>query len=140
MAGWRDFLDPVAPTGRYLPWKEVAHATGLSRTTAWRLHRRDEFPRPYPISPGRVAYLEREVDAWKVWRQHLGPASQSAAADPDPGPDPGPSRARRRAAIAEPSPGPRRPPETTHRAPSASPAASRRKCAGGDERQIHFDF
>jgi predicted DNA-binding transcriptional regulator AlpA len=64
MAHWRDFLDPAAPPGGYLPWKEVARRTSLSRTTAWRLQRRDEFPRAYAISPGRVGHLECEVEAW----------------------------------------------------------------------------
>ena len=54
MPHWKAFLNPEAGGGRYLPWKEVARATGLSRTTAWRLQKRDDFPAPYVISPGRV--------------------------------------------------------------------------------------
>lgn len=68
MAHWRTFLAPDARGGRYLPWKEVGRATGLSRTTAWRLQRRDDFPAPYVISPGRVGYREDEVEAWCVSR------------------------------------------------------------------------
>lgn len=137
MAGWRDFLDPLAPTGRYLPWKEVAHATGLSRTTAWRLHRRDEFPRPYPISPGRVAYLECEVDAWKRWRQHLGPASRPEA----PGDRPCAPRARPSCAAADPLLSPQRPLDTAPRPiPTPSASAIRRRSGPRDARQINFDF
>lgn len=70
MANWMDFVDPNAPTGRYLRWKEVERSTGLSRTTAWRLQRAGDFPRPYVISPGRVGYLECEVEAWRASRGH----------------------------------------------------------------------
>ena len=67
MSHWRSFLDARAG-GRYLRWTEVARATGLSRTTAWRLQKLDEFPAPYAISPGRVGYREDEVEAWRISR------------------------------------------------------------------------
>ena len=70
MPNWKDFLDPDAPSGRYLRWKEVEPSAGISRTTAWRLQRAGDFPRPYVISPGRVGYLEAEVDAWRASRVH----------------------------------------------------------------------
>jgi len=73
MAHWRTFLDGEARTSRYLPWREVARTTGLSRTTAWRLQKRDDFPAPYAISPGRVGYREEEVEAWCASRGHSGP-------------------------------------------------------------------
>ncbi|WP_293680970.1 AlpA family transcriptional regulator [uncultured Phenylobacterium sp.] len=72
MSHWKTFLDAEARGGRYLPWKEVGRATGLSRTTAWRLQKRGEFPAPYAISPGRVGYREDEVEAWRVSRDHSG--------------------------------------------------------------------
>lgn len=72
MPHWRDFLDGEARGARYLPWKEVARATGLSRTTAWRLQKRDDFPPPYAISPGRVGYREDEIEAWRVSRDRRG--------------------------------------------------------------------
>lgn len=68
MVQWKDFVDPTAPTGRYLPWKEAARRTSLSLTTAWRLQRRGEFPRSHPISAGRVGHLERDVEAWLASR------------------------------------------------------------------------
>lgn len=137
MSGWRDFLDQSAPGGRYLPWKEVGYTTGLSRTTAWRLHRRDEFPRPYPISPGRVGYLECEVEAWKAWRRHLGPSPRETEApslakppEPPPGrPDAGPTPT----AAPELSP-------TVLRSRPLVPAHSGRRRVRDDERQINFDF
>ena len=81
MSHWRDVLDPDARGGRFLPWREVARATGLSRTTAWRLQKRDEFPAPYVISPGRVGYREDEVEAWRVSRDHSAARVRSPATD-----------------------------------------------------------
>jgi prophage regulatory protein len=78
MVHWREFLDPCAPQGGYLPWKEVSRRTSLSRTTAWRLQKQDDFPSPYPISPGRVGHLEREVDAWIASRAIRRDASVAA--------------------------------------------------------------
>ncbi|TAJ68782.1 MAG: AlpA family phage regulatory protein [Phenylobacterium sp.] len=72
MPNWKDFVDPDAPSGRYLRWKEVERSAGISRTTAWRLQRAGDFPRPYVISPGRVGYLEAEVDAWRISRGRRG--------------------------------------------------------------------
>ncbi|TAJ70145.1 MAG: AlpA family phage regulatory protein [Phenylobacterium sp.] len=66
MTHWRDFLDADAPGGDYLPWSVVKRRTSLSRTTAWRLQKRGEFPEPYNISPGRVGYREDEVKAWQI--------------------------------------------------------------------------
>ena len=77
MSHWRCFLDPDARGGRFLPWKEVARVTGLSRTTAWRLQKRDDFPAPYVISPGRVAYREAEVEAWRASRDTRSHSSGS---------------------------------------------------------------
>jgi prophage regulatory protein len=70
MAHWNDFLDPNGPDGAYLPWKKVEPRVGISRTTAWRLQKAGEFPKPYVVSPGRVAYRESEVEAWKASRAH----------------------------------------------------------------------
>ena len=82
MSHWRDFLDSTAPSGSYLAWKEVARRTSLSRTTAWRLQKRGEFPAPYAISPGRVGYREDEVEAWRVSRDH-SPAWEQPLAGPE---------------------------------------------------------
>jgi len=83
---WKAFLDPDARGGRFLPWKEVARETGLSRTTAWRLQKRDDFPAPYAISPGRVGYREDEVEAWRRSRDLRGgnPPPSPMATKPPP--------------------------------------------------------
>ena len=72
MAHWTDYLDRDGPDGAYLSWSKVEPRVGISRTTAWRLQKRGDFPKPYVVSPGRVAYRESEVEAWKASRGHRG--------------------------------------------------------------------
>lgn len=57
---------------RLLPWSRVRDITGLSRSTAWRLQRRGDFPAPVPLSPGRVGWWESELTAWKAARRTAG--------------------------------------------------------------------
>ena len=57
---------------RLLPWDRVHDITGLSRTTAWRMQRRGDFPIPVPVSPGRVGWSETELTAWKAARKAGG--------------------------------------------------------------------
>lgn len=85
MSHWREHLDPAAAGGRDLPWNEVARRTSLSRTTAWRLQKQDAFPAPYVISPGRVAYREEEVEAWRRSRDVRAGSSRAIQV---PGPPP----------------------------------------------------
>jgi prophage regulatory protein len=59
-------LDSVALGDRLLPWRTVKELTGISRTTAWRLQNAGAFPRPLVISPGRIAWRESDVSAWKA--------------------------------------------------------------------------
>ena len=59
MAHWRDFMAPVGLGGRFLPWKEVARATGLGRTAAWRLQKRGDFPARTPSRPAGSATATR---------------------------------------------------------------------------------
>lgn len=76
MVHWTDFLDSNGPDGAYLPWKKVEPRVGISRTTAWRLQKTGDFPKPYVVSPGRVAYRESEVEAWKASRGHRNATSR----------------------------------------------------------------
>lgn len=85
MTHWREHLDPDRSGARFLSWKEVARATGLSRTTAWRLQKRDDFPAAYTLSPGRVAYRADEVDAWRASRSRNGPSGHGARSPPGDG-------------------------------------------------------
>ncbi len=45
--------------------KQVSEALSISRTTLWRLTRRDpEFPKALRISGNRVGYRSTEIHAW----------------------------------------------------------------------------
>lgn len=59
---------PAPQIERLISWRTVRDLTGLSRTTAWRLQKTGDFPRPVAISPGRVAWREREIAAWQASR------------------------------------------------------------------------
>jgi prophage regulatory protein len=52
-------LDP------FLSPKTVTEFTGYSRQTLWRECNAGRFPKPIPLSPQRVAWLESEVLAWQ---------------------------------------------------------------------------
>ena len=66
-----------APAGgtedRLLPWRRVEDIAGISRSTAWRLQQSGAFPSPVPVSPGRVAWWESELTAWKAARVRSQP-------------------------------------------------------------------
>lgn len=47
---------------RMLRLREVTNRTGLSGTTIWRLERKGLFPRRRRISPGRVGWLEQDIE------------------------------------------------------------------------------
>lgn len=136
MTRWTDFLDPEGADGAYLPWKRVEARVGISRTTAWRLQRSGDFPRPYVVSPGRVAYKESEVEAWKASRGHRD--DQPAARSPDP--------AARKTSGAPDCAGTLEVSRTAAAAPaSQNPVAGAGPVAPGprkrgDSRQITFDF
>jgi len=142
MTRWTDFLDPEAPDGAYLPWKRVEARVGISRTTAWRLQRSGDFPKPYVVSPGRVAYKESEVEAWKASRGHRDDRMDERSPTSAP-----PSLSKTRTAegsagVSEggqsPAPAPAAPASQIIREPAAPVAHASRK--RGDSRQITFDF
>lgn len=59
---------PYTETDKFLPPPVVMDRTSLSRTTLWRMVRAGTFPRPIPLSPGRVAWSEAEVSQWMAER------------------------------------------------------------------------
>lgn len=44
--------------------KEVQELTGLSRTTIWRLERKDEFPTRVPLTSGSIGWRLNEIQQW----------------------------------------------------------------------------
>lgn len=53
------------PPGRLLKMSDVVRETSLHRATIYRRIAAGEFPPPRPIGGGRVAWAEREIEAWK---------------------------------------------------------------------------
>jgi predicted DNA-binding transcriptional regulator AlpA len=153
MSHWKDFLDAGPRGGRFLPWKEVCRATGLSRTTAWRLQKRGDFPTPYAISPGRVGYREDEVEAWRISRDHspsrprferaaasLRPSAVPQSQVPAPRPEPAAAPTPDSPVVDRPMP---TPPTLPNQAASSAPRkAGRRRSQHGQAiaQQILFDF
>lgn len=82
-------MSPDQELGRWLGWRQVHELTGLGRTTAWRMRRSGDFPDPVPISPGRVAWRERDIIEWTATRgQPLARRRPRALEDPAPAPPP----------------------------------------------------
>ncbi|MBF0246820.1 MAG: AlpA family phage regulatory protein [Alphaproteobacteria bacterium] len=50
--------------------RDVVRATGLSRTTLWRLRQSGDFPRPVQITCRRVGWPAGDVEAWIEARSH----------------------------------------------------------------------
>lgn len=70
---------PVVPLSeRFIRINEVLQATGLSRTTLYRLISRGSFPPPVQISDSAVAWRGSEVLAWMESRAELRCAHRSA--------------------------------------------------------------
>ena len=57
---------------KFLSPAELHELTGLSLTTLWRLRRRGELAEPVRLSPGRVAWRERDIEAWLASRRPRG--------------------------------------------------------------------
>lgn len=51
-------------THALLKRSEVVALVGLGFTTVWRLEKDGKFPARKQLSPGRVAWLRSEVEAW----------------------------------------------------------------------------
>lgn len=56
---------------KFLRFLELRAATGLSRSTIFRLERLGKFPKRRQISSKAVAWLSNEVDAWIKSREHV---------------------------------------------------------------------
>lgn len=119
---------------RFLGWRQVRDLTGLGRTTAWRMRQAGDFPEPVPISPGRVAWRERDIARWNESRGATIPESDRGARPIRPTPP----RPREDRVIA---------PVTSKPNPSLSPGGSKpksrpRRRSGPvvAEGQLGFDF
>lgn len=53
---------------RFLPKSEVIRLTGLPQSTLYEKIAAGEFPKPVPLTPRRVGWLEDEIDEWQKSR------------------------------------------------------------------------
>ncbi len=53
---------------RFISLRDVLTRTSLSKTHTYRLINAGLFPRPVPLGPRRVAFIEREVNDWLLSR------------------------------------------------------------------------
>jgi predicted DNA-binding transcriptional regulator AlpA len=82
---------------RFISCRQTSQRTNLSERSISRKVAAQEFPQPIPISEGRKAFIESEVDAWiekqvALARKRPPPP---ASAQPDLGKDQGTARASR---------------------------------------------
>lgn len=47
----------------------VEQKTDLSRSTLYRMEKADRFPKRRQLSPGRIGWLEEEIDQWLEQRE-----------------------------------------------------------------------
>ena len=60
-----------AQLDRFLRERECRQLSGISRTTRWRLERKDGFPKRRQLSLGSVGWLESEVLEWMRQRSQV---------------------------------------------------------------------
>ena len=54
----------------FLTLRDVIHRTGIGRSTIYRRVEAGDFPRPYELTEGRVAWKESEIEAWMIEQQN----------------------------------------------------------------------
>jgi prophage regulatory protein len=65
---------------RLLPKAEVLRVTGWSDTTLWRESKAKRFPASVQTSPGRIGWLQSEVETWMQQRVEARSARKGRAA------------------------------------------------------------
>lgn len=56
--------------------KQVAAKVGLGQSTLYRMIAEGRFPKPFELVPGRIAWIESDIDDWLAER--AGKNSQAA--------------------------------------------------------------
>lgn len=54
----------MQPANKLLNLRDVLTRLSMSRSVLYLLRSRGDFPHPIQISPGRVAWREKDIDAW----------------------------------------------------------------------------
>lgn len=123
---------------RWLRWRQVRDLTGLGRTTAWRMRQDGDFPDPVPISPGRVAWRERDIAAWTATRG-VDPVTRPRGR-PRSAPRPGLGACEPNPAPAPVDPPARQQPPILRKETAPRPRGSSRSRIAIAEGQLGFDF
>lgn len=55
---------PSHSQDRILRANEVQKIVGLSRSTIWRLERKNDFPARVPLGVGSIGWLKSDIEAW----------------------------------------------------------------------------
>ncbi len=55
--------------------KEVIQKISLSQSTIYAMITKGEFPKPFELTPGRVAWIEEDVDAWLAQKAGRAPTA-----------------------------------------------------------------
>lgn len=67
-------------TDRFISTDEVLDRVCLSKTHLYRKINAGEFPRPVPLGPQKVAFLESEIEEWMVGRLRAREEEEGAEA------------------------------------------------------------
>ena len=65
---------------RFISMSEVLDRICLSKTHLYRKINASQFPRPVPLGPQKVAFLESEVEAWMATRLQARDKEEGAQA------------------------------------------------------------
>lgn len=68
LAEFRTTYPPPPSPRLILPQDLRAKGIPLSPVQIWRLRKAGKFPNPIQVSPGRIAYVESEIDAYVASR------------------------------------------------------------------------
>lgn len=49
---------------RLIPHREVLARIPIGRVTLWRLVKNGHFPKPVSLTPGKLTWLESDIDDW----------------------------------------------------------------------------
>lgn len=63
---------------RFISMRDAVARVGLSKTEIYRRVSAGTFPRPVPLGPQRVAFLESEIDTWIAERVKAREAGEGA--------------------------------------------------------------
>lgn len=63
---------------RAISIKEVIQKVSLGQSTIYAMIAKGKFPKPFELTPGRVAWVEEDIDAWLVAKAGRNPVTTLA--------------------------------------------------------------